>query len=84
MAVGNLIFFIIEKIPAELEKREFFETQILAASIRSVNHAYQAAMIGSDVMTAPPNVIKKMAEHPLTDQGLEAFMADWAKTGQIL
>ena len=59
-----------------------FETQILAASIRSVNHAYQAAMIGADVMTAPPAVIKKMAEHPLTDAGLETFMADWAKTGQ--
>ncbi len=59
-----------------------FETQILAASIRSVNHAYQAAMIGSDVMTAPPGVIKKMAEHPLTDAGLAAFLADWEKTGQ--
>jgi transaldolase len=59
-----------------------FETQILAASIRSVNHAYQAAMIGSDVMTAPPKVIKKMAEHPLTDKGLAAFLADWEKTGQ--
>ncbi len=59
-----------------------FETQILAASIRNVNHAYQAALIGSDVMTAPPNVIKKMAEHPLTDKGLAAFLADWEKTGQ--
>ena len=59
-----------------------FETQILAASIRSVNHAFQAALIGSDVMTAPPKVIKKMAEHPLTDKGLAAFLADWEKTGQ--
>ncbi|WP_294615033.1 fructose-6-phosphate aldolase [Roseovarius sp.] len=59
-----------------------FDTEILAASIRTVNHAYQAAMIGADVMTAPPAVIKKMAEHPLTNQGLETFMADWAKTGQ--
>ena len=59
-----------------------FETQILAASIRTVNHAYQAAMIGADVMTAPPAVIKKMAEHPLTDAGLDAFLKDWAKTGQ--
>jgi len=59
-----------------------YETQILAASIRSVNHAYQAAMIGSDVMTAPPGVIKKMAEHPLTDAGLAAFLSDWEKTGQ--
>ena len=59
-----------------------YETQILAASIRSVNHAYQAAMIGSDVMTAPPKVIKAMAEHVLTDKGLAAFLADWEKTGQ--
>lgn len=59
-----------------------FETQILAASIRSVNHAFQAALLGSDVMTAPPKVIKQMAEHPLTDKGLAGFLADWEKTGQ--
>lgn len=58
------------------------ETEILAASIRSVNHAFEAARIGSDVMTAPPDVIKKMAQHPLTDKGLEAFLKDWEKTGQ--
>ena len=59
-----------------------FETEILAASIRSVNHVQMAARIGADVITAPPGVIKKMAEHPLTDKGLDGFMADWAKTGQ--
>ena len=59
-----------------------FETQILAASIRSVNHVLDAARIGADVMTAPPEVIKKLASHPLTDKGLEQFMADWKKTGQ--
>ena len=59
-----------------------YDTQILAASIRTVNHAYQSAMIGADVMTAPPNVIKAMASHILTDKGLEAFLADWEKTGQ--
>ena len=59
-----------------------FETQILAASIRSINHALESARIGADVMTAPPGVIKKMAEHPLTDKGLAAFLADWEKTGQ--
>ncbi|MEL6120963.1 MAG: fructose-6-phosphate aldolase [Pseudomonadota bacterium] len=59
-----------------------YETEILAASIRSVNHAFEAARIGSDVMTAPPDVIKKMAEHPLTDKGLDAFLKDWEKTGQ--
>lgn len=59
-----------------------YETQILAASIRSVNHVLESARIGADVMTAPPDVIKKLASHPLTDKGLEQFLADWAKTGQ--
>jgi len=59
-----------------------YETQILAASIRSVNHVLESARIGADVMTAPPDVIKKLALHPLTDKGLEQFLSDWAKTGQ--
>ena len=59
-----------------------FETQILAASIRNVNHVTDAARIGADVVTAPPAVIKAMVNHPLTDKGLDAFMKDWAKTGQ--
>ncbi|TKW68605.1 MAG: fructose-6-phosphate aldolase [Paracoccus denitrificans] len=59
-----------------------YETQILAASIRSVNHIIEAGKIGADVITAPPGVIKSMANHPLTDKGLAQFTADWAKTGQ--
>jgi transaldolase len=59
-----------------------FETQILAASIRTANHVRECALVGADVMTAPPAVIKAMANHVLTDKGLEQFMADWAKTGQ--
>ena len=59
-----------------------FETQILAASIRSVNHMSEAAKIGADVATAPPSVIKAMASHVMTDKGLDAFLKDWAKTGQ--
>ncbi len=59
-----------------------FGTSILAASIRSANHMSQAALIGADVATAPPDVIRKMADHPLTDRGLDAFLADWEKTGQ--
>ncbi|SFI09989.1 fructose-6-phosphate aldolase [Albimonas pacifica] len=61
-----------------------FETEILAASIRTANHVKQAALIGADVGTMPPNVLKGLAQHPLTDKGLDAFMADWAKTGQTL
>ena len=59
-----------------------FKTEILAASIRSVNHVAEAARIGADVMTAPPEVIRKLAAHPLTDAGLAQFLRDWEKTGQ--
>ncbi|MGP1358649.1 fructose-6-phosphate aldolase [Roseicyclus sp.] len=59
-----------------------YDTEILAASIRTVNHIKQAALIGADVITAPPGVIHAMASHPLTDKGLEGFLKDWAKTGQ--
>ncbi|MGR3616711.1 MAG: fructose-6-phosphate aldolase [Paracoccaceae bacterium] len=55
-----------------------FETEILAASIRSVNHILDSARLGADVITAPPNVIKAMVNHPLTDKGLDAFLADIA------
>ncbi|MAQ84223.1 fructose-6-phosphate aldolase [Psychromarinibacter halotolerans] len=61
-----------------------FETQILAASIRSANHMSEAAKIGADVATAPPAVIKAMANHVLTDKGLDAFLKDWEKTGQTI
>jgi transaldolase len=53
-----------------------FGTQILAASIRSVNHILDSARTGADVITAPPAVIKAMVKHPLTDKGLDAFLAD--------
>ena len=59
-----------------------FETQILAASIRSINHVQQAAIIGADVATIPPATMKGLVKHPLTDKGLDAFLADWARTGQ--
>lgn len=59
-----------------------FDTQILVASVRHVMHVYEATMIGADVMTAPPGVIKALVKHVLTDKGIEGFLADWAKTGQ--
>ena len=61
-----------------------FKTQILAASIRTVNHVAECAKIGADVATVPPGVLRKLASHPLTDAGLAAFLADWAKTGQSI
>ena len=59
-----------------------FETEILAASIRTANHVLDCARIGADVITAPPAVIKGLVNHPLTDKGLAAFLADIEKTGQ--
>jgi transaldolase len=58
------------------------KTQILAASIRNATHVKQAAMIGADVATLPPGVLRGLVAHPLTDKGLEAFLADWKKSGQ--
>lgn len=59
-----------------------FDTQILAASIRTVNHVKDSALAGADVATIPPSTLKALVKHPLTDKGLDAFLADWAKTGQ--
>ncbi|MGE5141977.1 MAG: fructose-6-phosphate aldolase [Acidobacteriota bacterium] len=66
------------------ETRQMFDnysiaTQILAASIRHPRHVAEAAMIGADVATLPPEVLKKLLQHPLTDRGLQQFLADWNK-----
>jgi transaldolase len=61
-----------------------FATQILVASIRHPVHVLESAKIGADVITAPPAVIRQLFKHPLTDRGLEAFLADWQKTGQSI
>jgi len=61
-----------------------FETEILAASIRTALHVKQVALIGADVATCPAVVIKSLVKHPLTDKGLEQFLADWKKTGQSI
>ncbi|MEO0485620.1 MAG: fructose-6-phosphate aldolase [Pseudomonadota bacterium] len=58
-----------------------FETEILAASIRSVAHVQESALIGADVITAPPEVIQKLASHPLTDKGLATFLKDAEAAG---
>lgn len=54
-----------------------YETEILAASIRHPRHVVEAALNGADVATMPTGVLKKLMEHPLTDRGLEQFLADW-------
>ncbi|MGE0178894.1 MAG: fructose-6-phosphate aldolase [Sphingomonas sp.] len=61
-----------------------FETEILVASVRNPIHVHEAAKLGADVMTAPPAVIRQLFKHPLTDNGIKAFLADWEKTGQSI
>ena len=59
-------------------------TEVLVASIRNPNHVIDAAKIGADVVTLPPNVLKQLISHPLTDNGLKAFLDDWKITGQSI
>ena len=58
-----------------------FGTEILVASVRHPIHILESAKIGADVMTAPPSVIRALFNHPLTEKGIQGFMAEWAKTG---
>jgi transaldolase len=74
---------VIEQI-RQIYDNYSFTTQILAASIRSANHVTQAALAGADVATIPPSVIYKLADHPLTKNGLENFVKDWKATGQSI
>ena len=80
----------LQHVPIEMihpnprQPRRRFEpeaTSGLAASIRHPRHVVDAAMIGADVATIPPDVLKKLLQHPLTDRGLETFLADWSKLG---
>ena len=61
-----------------------FPTKILAASIRTINHVKQCALLGADVATIPIEVFEKLVKHPLTDTGLNQFTTDWQKTGQSI
>lgn len=72
---------IVSEIRAIYDNYDF-ATEILVASVRTVNHIKQAAIIGADICTVPPATLKALVKHPLTDKGLEAFLADWKKTGQ--
>ncbi len=61
-----------------------FRTEVLVASVRHPIHVIEAAKVGAHVATLPPNVLRQMFQHPLTDKGLAAFLADWQKTGQSI
>jgi len=73
---------LIREIRTIYDNYQDLSTDILAASIRTVGHVKEAAMIGADVATIPPAILKALVKHPLTDSGLATFVADWKKTGQ--
>ena len=75
---------VIREIRMIYDNYDTLNTEILAASIRNVNHVKDAAMAGADIATVPPKVLQELTRHHLTDKGLDAFLADWKKTGQSI
>ncbi len=75
---------VVREIRVIYDNYENLNTEILAASIRNVNHVKEAAMAGADIATVPPKVLHDLTKHPLTDKGVDAFLADWKKTGQSI
>ncbi|MAI10878.1 MAG: fructose-6-phosphate aldolase [Rhodospirillaceae bacterium TMED167] len=61
-----------------------FTTEILVASVRGPQHVVDAAKMGADIVTMPPDALRQLFQHPLTDKGLQAFLSDWARTGQSI
>ena len=75
---------VIREIRTIYDNYDSLKTEILAASVRTALHVKQAALAGADVATIPPAVLHNLARHPLSDIGLEAFLADWKKAGQTI
>jgi transaldolase len=75
---------LIEEICTIYANYDKFDTEVLVASVRGPNHVVEAARIGADVVTLPPAVLRQLFNHPLTDSGLQAFLADWEKSGQSI
>ena len=75
---------LIEDIRTIYDNYPNFTTEILVASVRHPGHVVEAARLGADICTIPPDVLRRLAKHPLTDRGLEAFLNDWQGTGQSI
>lgn len=80
--IGQDGLSLIEEICIIFQNYPEFETQVLVASVRNPIHITAAAKMGADVATIPAKILKQLVSHPLTDKGLETFIADWKKTGQ--
>ena len=75
---------LIKEICSIYRQYDAFKTEVLVASVRHPLHVVEAAKLGAHVATIPPNVLRQLFAHPLTEKGLAAFLADWAKTGQSI
>jgi transaldolase len=75
---------LVADIVAIYRNYPHLRTEVLVASVRHPVHLVQAAKLGAHVATLPPSVIRQLLRHPLTDRGLDAFLADWKKTGQSI
>lgn len=82
--IGGNGMDLIDEIVGIYSQYPAIETEILVASIRHPNHVIEAAKMGAHVATLPPNVLRQLFSHPLTDKGLAAFLSDWEKTGQSI
>jgi transaldolase len=75
---------LIDEIVQIYNQYDAFTTEVLVASIRHPIHLVESAKMGAHVATLPPNVIRQLYNHPLTDKGLDGFLKDWAATGQSI
>jgi transaldolase len=82
--IGATGMDLISEIVTIYRQYPSFKTEVLVASVRNPLHVVEAAKLGAHVATIPPPVLRQMFAHPLTDKGLQAFLADWAKTGQSI
>ena len=81
---GHDGMLLIEDVMTIYRQYPHFKTEVLVASVRHTMHVVQAAKLGAHVATVPPNVLRQLFKHTLTDNGLKAFLDDWAKTGQSI
>lgn len=82
--IGQDGMHLIDEIMTIYRQYPHFKTQVLVASVRHSQHVVQAAKLGAHVATVPPNVLRQLFKHTLTDNGLKTFLDDWAKTGQSI
>ena len=82
--IGQDGMYLIQEIMTIYRQYPHFKTEVLVASVRHTQHVVQAAKMGAHVATVPPNVLRQLFKHALTDNGLKAFLDDWKKMGQSI